>query len=242
MSTEVLPYKNTTATKKEQVAEMFDKIAYRYDFLNQLFSLGIHKSWRKKVVKELKKEMPSIILDVATGTADLAIEISKLNPQKIVGVDISIKMLELGNKKVKEKLLDKLIELKQADSENLPFSDNTFDAATVAFGVRNFENINKGLKDIQRILKPGAKLIVLEFSKPKNFWVKKIYRFYFIKIIPAIGNFFSNNSAAYSYLPESVDAFPDGEKFIEIMKQCGFKDTGYRQLSFGIASIYTGKK
>lgn len=241
MST-VTPYKDNSRSKKEQVATMFDNIAPKYDFLNQLLSLGIHKSWRRKAINLLKEKKPKTILDIATGTGDFAIEAVKLNPEKIVGVDISEGMLKLGKEKIVKLGLQNLIELKSGDSETLPFSDNSFDAITVGFGVRNFENLEKGINDIYRVLNPGGVLAILEFSKPRNFPIKQIYNFYFKFITPTIGKIFSKDNSAYTYLPESVNAFPDGEDFLKILKNAGFIETKAISLTFGIASIYFCKK
>lgn len=242
MQETVTPYQ-TPAGKKEQVAEMFDNIAPKYDFLNQLLSLGIHKGWRKKSVKKLIPISPKNMLDVATGTGDFAIEANKrLNPDKITGVDISEGMMKFGREKLKKLGLDHKIELRIGDSENLPFSDNSFDAITVGFGVRNFENLEKGMAGMFRVLKPGGMLVVLEFSKPRKFPIKQLFNFYFNHITPLIGKIFSKDNRAYTYLPESVNVFPDGEQFTAIMKKTGFSDCTWQPLSFGIASIYTGKK
>ncbi len=238
----VTPYKDQTTSKKVQVAAMFDNIAPKYDFLNQLLSLGIHKGWRKKAIRLLKEQQPKTILDIATGTADFAIEAIKLNPEKVTGVDISEGMLKLGVEKIKKLGLQNKIELKLADSENLPFSDNSFDAITVGFGVRNFENLEKGINDIYRVLNVGGTLVVLEFSKPRKFPVKQFYRFYFKFITPMIGKLFSKDNSAYTYLPESVNAFPDGLDFLNILQKAGFKETKAISLTFGIASIYIAKK
>jgi demethylmenaquinone methyltransferase/2-methoxy-6-polyprenyl-1,4-benzoquinol methylase len=242
MSSSVTPYDSSTG-KKEQVAEMFDNIAPKYDFMNQLLSMGIHKGWRRKAVKILIPSQPKIILDVATGTGDFAIEANKkLNPDKIIGVDISEGMMKIGRVKLKEKKLDHKIELILGDSENLPFEENTFDAITVGFGVRNFETLEKGMSGMFRVLKPGGTLVILEFSRPRKFPVKQFYNFYFNRITPLIGRLFSKDKRAYTYLPESVNAFPDGEKFLEIMKKTGFSSPTWQPLTFGIASIYTGRK
>ena len=242
MQITVTPYKNNSSSKKEQIAAMFNNIAYRYDFLNNLLSIGIHVIWRKKAIQLLKKSAPKNILDIATGTASFAIEAMKLNPDKITGVDISERMLNVGEKKIKNRKLDHKIKLMLADSENLPFPEDSFDAITVGFGVRNFENLLQGLKNMHRVLKPGGTVVILEFSKPKKFPIKQLYHFYFSKLCPLVGNFFSKDKIAYSYLPESVKAFPDGQQFIQIMNNIGYKQTTYRPLTFGIASIYTGKK
>lgn len=242
MSKEVKPYQEEEGSKKQQVAQMFDNISARYDFLNHLLSLSIDKGWRKKVVKLVKAEKPQQVLDVATGTADLAIALEKSHPQHITGIDISNGMLEVGRKKVAKKNLTELITLEQADSENLPFDDNHFDAITVAFGVRNFEDLEKGLREMQRVLKPGGKLLVLEFSQPQKFPFKQVYNFYFKNILPGLGKLISNDSSAYTYLPESVGAFPFGEKFTGIMEKCGYTRTRFTPVTFGVATIYEGTK
>ncbi len=241
MST-VTPYNSTTG-KKEQVAEMFDHIAPRYDFLNQLLSFGVHKRWRKKAVKKLVPSKPKILLDVATGTGDFAIEaVKQLSPEKIIGVDISDGMMKLGREKVKAKKLEHIISFQNGDSESLAFEENTFDAITVGFGVRNYANLEKGMCDMQRVLKPGGMLVVLEFSKPRKFPMKQGYNFYFRYVLPLMGRLFSSDKRAYTYLPESVKAFPDGEDFMEVMRKCGFSDVQRQPLTFGVASIYTGRK
>jgi demethylmenaquinone methyltransferase/2-methoxy-6-polyprenyl-1,4-benzoquinol methylase len=242
MQESVTPY-HTSSGKKEQVAEMFDNIAPKYDFLNQLLSLGIHKGWRKKSVKLLLPSQPKTMLDVATGTGDFAIEANKrLNPEKITGVDISEGMMKFGREKLKKLGLDRKIELLIGDSENLSFAENSFDAITVGFGVRNFENLEKGLSGMFRVLKPGGMLVVLEFSRPRKFPVKQLFNFYFNRVTPFIGKLFSKDNRAYTYLPESVNAFPDGENFISILEKTGFSDCSWQPLTFGIASIYTGRK
>lgn len=221
---------------------MFDSISKRYDFLNHFLSLGIDKIWRKKAVACLKGDQPDLILDVATGTADLAIECLKLNPNKIVGVDLSEGMLGIGRKKLKAEGLDTKIELRKGDSEKLLFDDNYFDACTVGFGVRNFENLNQGLSEIYRVLKPKGKLVVLEFSKPRKFPVKHLYNLYFNTILPLWGRYISKNNSAYTYLPESVKHFPDGQDFLNELEKVGFSSTSMKALSFGICSIYVGTK
>jgi demethylmenaquinone methyltransferase / 2-methoxy-6-polyprenyl-1,4-benzoquinol methylase len=238
----VTPYKDSNSGKKEQVATMFNNIAPKYDFLNQLLSLGIHKGWRKKAIRMLKAEKPETILDIATGTGDFAIEAIKLNPRKIVGVDISEGMLKIGIEKIKKLKLENLITLQEGDSENLNFPDNSFDAVTVGFGVRNFENLDKGIADIYRVLNKNGTLIVLEFSKPRAFPVKQLYKIYSQFITPTIGTLFSKDKSAYSYLPESVNAFPDGEDFLNVLKRAGFKEAKDTKVAFGIASIYFAKK
>lgn len=243
MSKTVIPYSPEQGTKKEQVADMFNNISKTYDFLNHFMSLGIDIIWRKIAINELKIHQPKLILDVATGTGDFAFEaLSILKPDKIVGVDISQGMLDIAKQKIAKRNLGHKFEVKLGDSETLPFEANEFDAVTVAYGVRNFENLEKGLIDINRVLKPGGKAVVLEFSKPKVFPIKQLYKFYFNYITPGIGKLFSKDSRAYSYLPESVAAFPDGKDFIAVMDKAGFKHTKCRPLAFGICSIYTGIK
>jgi demethylmenaquinone methyltransferase/2-methoxy-6-polyprenyl-1,4-benzoquinol methylase len=238
----VVPYKEENTSKKEQVAKMFDNISSRYDFLNHFLSLGIDKEWRRKAVALLRPLNPKQILDVATGTGDFALQALVLNPEKVTGVDISEGMLEVGRKKVREKNLDNRIELLKGDSENLPFGENKFDAVTVAFGVRNFENLERGLQEIYRVLRPGGQIVVLEFSRPRKFPFKQGYNFYFKAILPKIGRIVSKDKAAYTYLPASVEAFPDGDDFLRILKVVGFKNTQCKALTFGISSIYSGTK
>jgi demethylmenaquinone methyltransferase/2-methoxy-6-polyprenyl-1,4-benzoquinol methylase len=242
MNETITPY-NQQEAKKTQVADMFNNISKTYDFLNHFLSLGIDIIWRKKAINELKGDNPQLILDVATGTGDFAFEaLSILNPKKIVGVDISQGMLDIAQQKINKRGLGDKFEIKLGDSEKLPFGANEFDAVTVAYGVRNFENLEVGLADINRVLKSGGKAVVLEFSKPKAFPIKQLYNFYFTYITPGIGKLFSKDARAYSYLPESVAAFPDGEKFLALMQKAGFKNTKCRPLAFGICSIYTGVK
>ncbi|MEO8712788.1 MAG: bifunctional demethylmenaquinone methyltransferase/2-methoxy-6-polyprenyl-1,4-benzoquinol methylase UbiE, partial [Parafilimonas sp.] len=220
-----------------------DAIAKRYDFLNRFLSAGIDKSWRKKAIKELKEIHPKLILDVATGTGDLAITANKiLKPGKIIGIDISEGMLELGRKKIEKLNLTNTIELLHGDSETIHYADDTFDAITVAFGVRNFENLEKGLAEMQRVLKPGGKISILEFTAPKNFLLKHFYNFYTFTIVPAFGKLFAQNRKAYLYLNNSIQAFPAREDFIEVMHTAGFTKTYYKQLSLGICCIYCGSK
>lgn len=221
---------------------MFDSISGRYDFLNHFLSLGIDKGWRRKAIAKLRSDKPQQILDVATGTADLAMEALSLNPKKIVGVDLSEGMLGVGRKKIHAAGRDSIIELQKGDSEKLLFGNDSFDACTVGFGVRNFEHLDQGLAEIHRVLKPGARLVVLEFSKPTVFPVKQVYNFYFNAILPFWGRFISKDQSAYTYLPESVRHFPDGAAFLERLQAAGFKDTTQDKLSFGICSIYTGVK
>lgn len=237
----VTPY-NSKDDKKEQVAQMFDNIAKRYDLLNSILSLGIHKGWRKKCVTILKARQPKKILDVATGTGDFAIECAKLNPESIIGIDISDGMMKYGREKLKKLKLDSVITLKNGNAENIAFPDDSFDAIVVGFGVRNFQNLNTGLSNLYRMLKPGGQLVVLEFSYPRNAFIKNFYNFYFSKVTPFIGRLFSKDTRAYTYLTESVKAFPHNEKFTDILNQLGYKKTSYKALSFGIAAIYTGEK
>jgi demethylmenaquinone methyltransferase/2-methoxy-6-polyprenyl-1,4-benzoquinol methylase len=238
----VLPYKDQDGSKREQIAQMFDNVSHRYDLLNHVLSGGIDILWRKKAIKMLRAEAPQTILDIATGTADFAIEALALKPKKIIGVDISEGMLSYGRQKIKKIGMESVIELRSGDSENLPFDDNSFDAIIVSFGVRNFENLSKGLSDMNRVLKPGGTCLVLEFSKPTKFPFKQFYNFYFKNILPLVGKLISKDSAAYTYLPESVQAFPDGQDFLSIYQQAGFKNTKWIPLTFGISSIYWGKK
>lgn len=238
----VVPYKEQNISKKEQVAQMFNSISGRYDFLNHFLSLGIDRGWRKKAIKILAESKPERMLDVATGTGDFALQALSLNPEKIIGVDISEGMLEVGRKKMAERQVSHKIELQVGDSENLPFADNNFDAVTVGFGVRNFENLQKGLQEIYRVMKPNATLVVLEFSRPSRFPFKQVYNFYFKAILPRIGRWVSRDKSAYTYLPESVEAFPDGSDFVAILTAVGFKNTTCKPLTFGISSIYTAQK
>lgn len=243
MSQTVKPYRELSAGKTEQVAQMFNNIAGKYDFLNHFLSAGIDRSWRRKAIDELKDIRPQRILDVATGTGDLAFEALRLKPRKITGVDISEGMLKLAREKAKgKKVPEDQIWFRTADSEKLPFSDNSFDAITVGFGVRNFERLEKGLAAMFRVLRPDGKLVILEFSKPRAFPVKQLYSLYFFNILPFFGRLFSKDRSAYSYLPESVAAFPDGKDFLRLMERNGFRETKARSLTLGICTIYTGKK
>ena len=238
----ILPYKEQQSSKKQQVARMFDNISSRYDFLNHFLSLGIDKGWRRKAIDLLKPLKPQWLLDVATGTGDFALQALRLHPEKVIGIDISEGMLEVGRKKIARMGVSDRIELRSGDSENLVFEENKFDAVTVAFGVRNFENLEKGLQEIYRVLKPGGMIVVLEFSRPRAFPFRQIYNFYFKAILPKIGRLISKDRSAYTYLPESVQAFPDGEAFLGILKKIGFKNTVCRPLTFGVSSIYTALK
>lgn len=228
--------------KREEVEHLFDSISKHYDFLNHFLSLGVDVYWRKRAIRLLRKKLPKKILDIATGTGDLAISALTLNPDKVIGIDISGNMLNIGREKIKRKKLEERIELTQADAENLPFEDNTFDAITVGFGVRNFENLERGLAEMHRVLKHGGTAVVLEFSNPKRFPVKQLYNFYFQWILPLVGRLISKHDSAYTYLPQSVKDFPDGIDFISWFEKAGFKSVKCIPLSFGIVSIYIGEK
>ena len=239
----VVPYQGSAQAKKDQVAEMFDDIAPRYDFMNRFLSAGIDISWRKKALAELRELKPRTMLDVATGTADVAIMAARiLNPDKIVGIDISTGMLNLGRKKLLKEGLERQIELQTGDSEAINFPDASFDAVTVAFGVRNFAHLEKGLAEIYRVLKSGGKLVVLEFSKPKIIGIQQFYNLYMGIVAPGMGSIFSKNRGAYQYLHDSVQKFPEGKAFTDILNTTGFKDNTCKRLSLGICSIYTGIK
>ncbi|MBL0355794.1 MAG: bifunctional demethylmenaquinone methyltransferase/2-methoxy-6-polyprenyl-1,4-benzoquinol methylase UbiE [Chitinophagaceae bacterium] len=239
----VVPVQGSAMSKKEQVADMFDSIAFRYDFLNRFLSAGIDVRWRKEALKQLKAINPKKILDVATGTADVAIMAnSVLKPEQIIGIDISDGMLDLGRKKIAKLGLERLIALQNGDSETINFLDNTFDAVTVAFGVRNFEHLEKGLAEILRVLKPGGKLVVLEFSKPKTPGVKQLYNVYMKVVAPAMGRVFSKNRNAYKYLDESIKKFPEGNNFTQILDSLGYRNTYCKPQSAGICTIYCGEK
>ena len=239
----VMPEEGSDLSKKEQVAGMFDSIAYRYDFLNRFLSAGIDITWRKNALKELKKLDPKKILDVATGTADVAImATTSLHPEKIIGIDISDGMLNFGRKKIEKLNLGKVIELVNGDSETINFADNSFDAVTVAFGVRNFQNLEKGLGEIKRVLRPGGKLVVLEFSKPKSIGIKQLYNVYMKVVAPGMGKLFSKNRNAYKYLDESIKKFPEGKNFTTILDNLGYRNTYCKPQSLGICSIYCGEK
>lgn len=236
------PYNKETSSKKEEVAEMFNNISKRYDFLNHFLSLGIDKLWRKKAIKQLRDVQPKKVLDIATGTGDFAIAAMKLNPEEVVGVDISQGMLDVGIEKMKRKGLDHVIQMRIGDSEQLPFEDGYFDALTVGFGVRNYENLEKGLADMLRVLRPGGKAIILEFSKPKKFPMKQAFGFYSKRIIPFFGKRISKDKRAYEYLPESVAAFPEGKAFTDILEKIGYTKISATPVSGGIATIYAGSK
>jgi len=240
--TKVKPYKDSDLGKKEQVTKMFDTISKDYDGLNRVISFGIDIKWRKKVVKIVKKGQPESILDIATGTGDLAINLAETNANKIVGLDISPGMLEIGKEKVKSKNLDSKIEMILGDSENMPFEDNTFDAITVAFGVRNFETLDNGLKEILRVLRPGGTFVILETSMPDKTPYKQGYNFYTKNILPLIGKTFSKDRSAYKYLCESASVFPYGEALNNILCNIGFINVKDLPQTFGVATIYTASK
>ncbi len=242
MDNQIKPYKNSELGKKEQIAKMFDNISKNYDRLNRIISLGIDMSWRKKVVQLTGENNPKLILDIATGTGDLAIMMAKLNPEKIIGLDISSGMLNIGRQKIRKANLDNTIEMIIGNSENIPFKNNTFDAVTISFGVRNFENLDKGLTEILRVLKTNGKLVILETSNPAKFPFRQGYRFYTNYILPAVGKLFSKDKIAYSYLSESANTFPYGEIFNNILTKNGFKNVQNLPVTFGAASIYTSTK
>jgi len=239
----IVPDENSLQQKKHQVAGMFDQIAGRYDFLNGFLSIGIDKAWRKKAVDQLRASAPREILDVATGTGDMALLLWKrLRPQHVTGIDISEKMLAIGREKIRDKGLETSIELLSGDSERIKFSENSFDAVTVAFGVRNFEHLEQGLREMHRVLRPGGKLVVLEFSQPSLKIFRGLYRFYMGVVAPLIVQLFSKNKKAYQYLDKSARAFPEGAGFLNIMHEAGFTQTYLKTLSLGICTIYCGSK
>jgi demethylmenaquinone methyltransferase/2-methoxy-6-polyprenyl-1,4-benzoquinol methylase len=239
----VVPFSNSTDSKKKQVERMFDTIAFRYDFLNRFLSAGIDGSWRKKAIKQLVSLQPKTILDVATGTGDFAITSYRmLKPDKITGIDISDGMLDIGRKKILKYGLQGQIQLLNGDSEAILFNDDSFDAVTVAFGVRNFEDLRKGLSEIYRVLKPGGKLVVLECSRPSLPIIRNIYNFYMKFVTPKVGKLISKNNDAYKYLNNSVQQFPEKETFIHILNQSGYRHSFYKTLSLGICTIYCGEK
>lgn len=242
MSKIVKPYKDSELGKKEQVAQMFDNISENYDGLNRVISFGIDVRWRKKVVKIVSQNNPKVILDIATGTGDLALMMADLKPDKIVGLDISEGMLEVGKQKVSKADLSEVIEMVVGDSENMPFEDDTFDAITVSFGVRNFANLDKGLTEIKRVLKPNGRLVILETSNPTKFPYKQGYKFHTSFILPIIGKLFSKDKVAYSYLSESANSFPFGKEFDNILQKNGFINTEHTPVTFGVATIYSATK
>jgi demethylmenaquinone methyltransferase/2-methoxy-6-polyprenyl-1,4-benzoquinol methylase len=242
MSKKVVKPYNSDRSKKEEVAEMFNNISGRYDFLNHFLSLGIDHLWRARAVKELREINPKRILDIATGTGDFAIANLKLKPEEVVGIDISSGMLEVGKEKMKKKKVDHIVSMQLGDSEDLPFEDNYFDGLTVGFGVRNFENLEKGLAEMLRVIRPGGKAIILEFSKPKIFPIKQAFGFYSKYFIPFFGKRISKDEKAYAYLPESVAAFPEGKEFENVLEKLNYKNIKSIPVSGGIATIYVGTK
>jgi len=241
MSNTVTPY-NDTRSKKEQVEEMFDNIAQRYDFLNHLLSLGIDIIWRKKAVKYIGSIQPKKILDVASGTGDFAFEALSLHPEKVTGFDLSEGMMKYGREKAIKLGVSNVVEFVKGDSEKMPFADNSFDAITVGFGVRNFENLEVGLKEIHRVLRTGGKVAILEASMPQNAIIRSVFSLYFGKIVPVIGKMFSKDARAYDYLPESVNAFPAGLEFVRILENIGFANVKWQPLTFGACAFYTMEK
>lgn len=241
MKDTVKPY-DKEGSKKEQVAKMFNTIAPRYDLLNRLLSFGIDRIWRKKLVKAVRAQKPSNIVDLATGTGDVAMALTKIQDVPITGLDIAKDMLALAKRKSRNHNLQDRIEWIHGDGEHLPFDDNSYDSATIAFGIRNYENLEKGLEEMLRILTPAGQVYILEFSKPSGGLFKQLFRFYFKFILPGIGRLISRDPSAYTYLPESVDAFPDGEDFLTIMRSAGFTSTTAKPLTFGVATLYNGQK
>ncbi len=239
----IVPFKDSDIPKKQQVAEMFDKIAFRYDFLNRFLSGGIDRNWRKKAIRELSPIKPREVLDVATGTADMPILINRiLNPDRITGIDISAGMLELGKQKIAKAGLEKIVHLETGDGESIHFPDESFDAVTISFGLRNFQNLEKGLVEMRRVLKPGGRLVILEFSKPNMGLFMPFYKFYLRLVAPGIGKIISGNADAYRYLNDSVNAFPEGETLIRILEKTGYKNTYLKKLSMCICTIYCGSR
>jgi demethylmenaquinone methyltransferase/2-methoxy-6-polyprenyl-1,4-benzoquinol methylase len=231
-----------TGKQKQYVGSLFDSIAYRYDLLNHLLSGGVDFYWRRRAITHLTDIHPKRILDVATGTADFAIATMRLEPENVVGVDIAEEMLKIGREKIAKRKLAAIITLQSGEAENLPFEAGTFDAAIVAFGARNFENLEKGLQEMRRVLRSGGKVVVLEFSRPRIFPFKQIYFFYFTTILPLIGRVVSRHDEAYTYLPDTVMNFPDGEAFVSVLRSVGFTNVSEERLTFGIATVYEGLK
>lgn len=239
----IVPFKASDEGKKEQVKEMFDKIAFKYDFLNRFLSVGIDRSWRRKALKMLLRDKPQQILDVATGTGDLAImSVEILKPVSVIGIDISEGMMKLGRGKVRKAGLDAIIHLEEGDSEAISYPENSFDAVTVGFGVRNFENLEKGLAEIRRVLRPGAKLIVIEATKPSAPVIKQLFNFYMNRICPLAGKWFSKNDEAYDYLNKSVKYFPEKKEFVHILNQLGYRNAFYKTMTLGTCTIYCAEK
>ena len=238
----VTPYNDQDRTKKEQVEQMFDNIAPTYDFLNHFLSAGIDRRWRRRAVDYLAAIFPKTILDLATGTGDFAVEALRLKPTRVIGGDISDLMMNVGREKAKKLNVTEILEFQRVDSENMPFADNKFDAITVGFGVRNFENLEKGLREMHRVLRPGGRVAILEVSQPTRFPMRALYSIYFHYILPLVGRIFSSDVRAYTYLPESVSAFPQGDDFVAILNRVGFSHTRYQPLTFGICAFYTCEK
>jgi demethylmenaquinone methyltransferase/2-methoxy-6-polyprenyl-1,4-benzoquinol methylase len=239
----IVPFKDSELGKKQQIAAMFDKIAFRYDFLNRFLSGGIDIHWRRRAIRSLADLHPRQILDVATGTADMAIMMNRqLSPDKIIGIDISNGMLDIGRQKIARQQLEDRIVLQVGDSENIDLPDNSFDAITVAFGVRNFENLEKGLREMFRVLRPGGRLVILEFSHPRLIGVRQLYNLYCNRIAPRVGKAVSHSGEAYRYLNDSIRAFPEGKDLVRIIENSGYVNTRLKRLSLGICSIYTGEK
>lgn len=241
MST-ITPYNKPEASKKEQVSDMFDNIAPKYDLLNRMMSFGVDILWRKKAIRLLEPYAPKVIVDIATGTGDFAIEAKKLHPDQIIGIDISKEMLEIGRGKIKKRKLDQLIDMRLGDSEDLQLESNSVDAITVGFGVRNFEHLKKGLQEIHRVLRPGGAVAILEPSYPTRFPMKQLFYFHFRFITPLMGKLVSGDNSAYTYLSDSVKAFPNGQDFVDICTEVGFSKADYKPLSFGMCSLYILEK
>ncbi len=242
MAKTVTPYNDTTRTKKEQVEEMFDNIAHRYDFLNHLLSAGIDITWRKKAVRYIGGIKPKNILDVASGTGDFAFEAISLNPDKVIGFDLSEGMMNYGRAKAEKLNVAGKVQFVKGDSERMPFADNSFDAITVGFGVRNFEHLEAGLKEMYRVVRPGGRVAILEASQPGNTIIRAVFGLYFGKVVPMIGRMFSKDARAYSYLPESVSVFPQGFEFVKILENIGFRNIKWQPLTFGACAFYSMEK
>lgn len=238
----VTPYNDKNRSKKEQVEEMFDNIAHRYDFLNRLLSLGIDVTWRKKAIRFIGEISPQKIIDVATGTGDFAFEALSLHPENITGYDISDGMMNYGRQKAKDLKADHIVQFIKGDSEKMPFADNSFDALTVGFGVRNFQHLEVGLAEMYRVVRPGGRVAILEISQPHNTIIKGLYSLYFTYVLPTIGKLFSKDARAYSYLPESVKAFPEGKTFVAILEKTGFKQVKWQPLTLGTCAFYSMEK
>lgn len=238
----VTPYQNAESSKKEQVTQMFDSIAPSYDLLNHMLSFGIDILWRRKSIRLLKAYQPKVVVDIATGTGDFAIEALRLNPDQVIGIDISPEMLEVGRKKMVRKKIDDKIEMRLGDSEDLKLDTDSVDAITVGFGVRNFEDLKKGLSEIRRVLRPGGAVAILEPSFPTSFPLKQLFSLHFKVITPLIGKLISGDDTAYTYLPQSVKAFPNGEDFVSICREVGFSKAEYKPLTLGICSLYILEK